>query len=213
MKRIFKILSLFLLITLPLTTTNPVFAEGTKTPIITEANQLVFDDLDNIDSGKWVLGEKISNQIESNDDEITLLLTTIFTFITLFGGGAIFFTLTFGLASYIYSSLTLQKVADRLGEKNTWYAWVPILRRILFFKMGNQNPFLILLGLIPIIGGIVLRIISIIATCNICEKRGHDKLLGLLSLIPLANLILWGILAWGKDDTVEPKKETEVTKV
>lgn len=204
MKRIFKILSLFLLITLPLTTTNPVFAEGIKTPIITEAND--------IDFGNWVLGEKISNQIESNDDEIALLLTTIFTFITLFGGGVIFFTLTFGLASYIYSSLTLQKVADRLEEENSWYAWVPILRKILFFRMGNQNPFLILVGLIPITGGIALRIISIIATCNICEKRGHDKLLGLLSLIPLANLILWWILAWGKNEVVTTEKQVEVTK-
>jgi len=70
----------------------------------------------------------------------------------------------------------------------------------LLFKLGEQNPWLILLSLIPGIGTLVVAILSIIATMKVCEKRGYDKFFGLLMLVPVANLILWGMLAWGKKD-------------
>ena len=36
---------------------------------------------------------------------------------------------------------------------------------------------------------------------KVCERRGYDKLLGLLVLISPLGLVLWGILAWGKGNT------------
>lgn len=133
--------------------------------------------------------------------------TALAKFMALFTSTVLVFAILLGLARYIYSALTLQKTAEKLGMKDTWYAWIPILRKILLFNMGNQNPYLLLLALIPGIGTLVIAIISIVATMNICEKRGHDKMIGLLVLIPLAGLILWGILAWGED-----KKGVEKTK-
>jgi len=91
-------------------------------------------------------------------------------------------------------------IAKRLNEENPWYAWIPILNVVLLFRMGDQNPLLILLVLIPGIGALVVGILSIIALMNICEKRGYDKLLGLLALVPVANIVLLGILAWGKKE-------------
>ena len=95
-------------------------------------------------------------------------------------------------------ALTLMKTAQKLGAENAWYAWIPILNIVLLFKLGEQNPWLILLMLIPGIGALIVGILAIIGTMKICEKRGYDKLLGLLMLVPIANLILWGMLAWGK---------------
>ena len=105
------------------------------------------------------------------------------------------------LATYIYTAITLKKVADKLGHPKSWFAWIPILNLVLKFQLGEQNPLLILLALIPIVGSVVILVLTVLATMKICEKLGHDKLLGLLTLIPVGAIVLWGILAWGK---VEP---------
>ncbi len=71
----------------------------------------------------------------------------------------------------------------------------------MLFQLGEQNPWLLLLILIPGIGAIAVAIISVIAYMRISEKLGFDKLLGLLVLVPtIGNLVLLGILAW-KDNT------------
>lgn len=116
----------------------------------------------------------------------------------LFAGSMLVVSIAFSIGMYIYMSLTLMKTAQKLGAENAWYAWIPILNIILLFKLGEQNPWLILLMLIPGIGALIVGILAIIGTMKICEKRGYDKLLGLLMLVPIANLILWGMLAWGK---------------
>ena len=118
----------------------------------------------------------------------------------LFGGVMIFVSIVIGLGSYIYCSLALMKLAKRMNHENAWYAWIPILNMVLLFQLGEQNPVLLLLLLIPGIGALVVGILAIIALMKICEKRGYDKALGLLSLIPIANYVLLGILAWGKKE-------------
>lgn len=121
----------------------------------------------------------------------------------LIGGGLVvgsvmlIIALVFSLGFYVYFSLALMTLAKRLDQENSWFAWVPILNMVLLYRMGDMNPLLILIVLIPGLGAAVVGIISIIALMNICEKRGYDKLLGLLALVPLANLILLGVLAWG----------------
>ncbi|KUK75917.1 MAG: hypothetical protein XD93_1201, partial [candidate division WS6 bacterium 34_10] len=117
-----------------------------------------------------------------------------------FGGIVAVIAAVFSIAMYVYSGLTLMTIAKKLNQEKSWFAWVPILNVILLFKMGDQNPWLLLLVLIPGIGAFVVWILSIIALMNICEKRGYDKLLGLFALVPLANIILLGMLAWGKKE-------------
>lgn len=109
-----------------------------------------------------------------------------------------FLSIGFGLLMYGYTSFALMTIAKKLNVENGWFAWVPILNAVLLFKMGDQNPWLILLALIPGIGGLIVMVLSVIATMNIAEKRGYDKLLGLLTIIPVANLVVLGVLAWGK---------------
>jgi hypothetical protein len=123
----------------------------------------------------------------------------------IFGGIMLLFSLVLGLGAYIFTALALMALAKRLGYENGWFAWIPLLNLALMFKMGDMNPLLVLLALIPGIGGLAVGIIAVIALMNICEKRGYERLLGLLFLVPLANIVLLGILAWGKKDSA-PKQ-------
>ncbi len=182
------ILSLLLL--LPLAgITAPVLAQTEEDDYVTTS----FEDYDWDTDYDWEVLNKDYDYDGLTDPSIgTGILAA------LFGGVMLFVSIIGSLAMYIYMALTLMKTAQKLGAENAWYAWIPILNMILLFKLGEQNPWLILLMLIPGVGALVVGILAIIATMKVCEKRGYDKLLGLLMLVPIANLILWGMLAWGK---------------
>jgi hypothetical protein len=121
-----------------------------------------------------------------------------------------------GIGSYVYTGLTLSKIGKKLNYEKSWFAWVPILNFVMMLQLADLSPWLILLGLVPIVNGIAMLVLSVITMMNICEKLGKDKLLGLLVLIPIGNLVLLGILAWGKDDgevkSVEQKTEVKEVK-
>lgn len=72
------------------------------------------------------------------------------------------------------------------------------------FKLGDQNPMLLLLLLIPGLGALIVAVLSIIALANITEKRGYEKLLVLLVLIPLGMFVLLYLLAWKPKTAVQP---------
>lgn len=115
-----------------------------------------------------------------------------------------FIVIAIGLASYIFSSLALYKIGKEMNYQNSWFAWVPILNTIMLFKLGDQNPMLLLLLLIPGLGAFVVAILSIIALANITEKRGYEKILVLLVLIPVGMYILLYLLAWKPKTAVQP---------
>ncbi|MGI6423070.1 MAG: DUF5684 domain-containing protein [Candidatus Dojkabacteria bacterium] len=105
--------------------------------------------------------------------------------------GTIFF-----LATYIFWAIALMKIGNELKYKHPWFAWVPILNAIMLFELGDKNPLLLLLLLIPVLGPFIVLILMIVAYANIAAKRGYDKLIVLLILIPLGGLILLYLLAW-----------------
>ena len=118
----------------------------------------------------------------------------------LFGFGIGFFVL--GLAYYIYASVTLMTIAKRTNTENAWLAWIPIGNLYLMSQIGGLHAWtvaLFLLTIIPVVGMIVAAGIWAWYWMAICEKCGKNKFLGILILVPIANLILMGILAWGKD--------------
>jgi len=115
---------------------------------------------------------------------------------TLFAGVYLIVVLVFGLGGYIFSSLALMKIGKEMNYENAWFAWIPILSNIMVFQLGGQNTWLLLLLLIPGIGALIVGIISIIALMNITEKRGYEKLLGLLVFVPFGAFVLLYLLAW-----------------
>ncbi|MBP5204268.1 hypothetical protein J6Z48_01350 [bacterium] len=129
-----------------------------------------------------------------------------------FGFVVAIFVFFIAIASYVYGSLTLYRIANRLNYGNSWLAWIPILNLILLFQLGDMSPWLLLLVFIPFIGVFAVLIIRIIVMMNICKKYGYDSAMGLLSVIHLANLILLGILAWGKVPQKQVSTKTVSTK-
>ena len=197
MKKLFKIITVLFLVLAPLSAGKVLLAQTTPTLDTEYQYDWDFDD--------WGLDDTVVNS-ELTYEEAENIAAGILA--TLFGGTILFFTIAIGVVAYVYTAITLQKVAKKLGDKDPWFAWVPVLNSILFFKLGNQSPWLLLLAFVPVVGAFALSIISIIAMMKICEKMGYEKLLGLLMLIPLAGLILWGVLAWGKT----PNKTEEKAK-
>lgn len=141
-----------------------------------------------------------SYELSDTDNEEGVLTSLIALF---FSGVMLVCTITVSLTLYVYISLTLMAIAKKLKYENAWYAWIPILNMIMLFELGDQNPMLLFLLLIPGIGELIIMIFSVIALMNISTKRGYDKMLGLLALIPIARYVLLGILAWGKNETVK----------
>jgi len=172
---------------------------GITTPILAQtADDYVTTSLEEYD---WNTNYDWKSLVKDYDySELAETTTGVGIIAALFGGVMLFVSIICSLGMYIYMALTLMKTAQKLKAEDAWYAWIPILNVVLLFKLGEQNPWLILLSLIPGIGTLVVAILSIIATMKVCEKRGYDKFFGLLMLVPVANLILWGMLAWGKKD-------------
>jgi hypothetical protein len=126
------------------------------------------------------------------------------------------------LVGYIYRSYTIYKIAKRLDHPQAWLSWIPIANFYIVLSLGDMSPLFMIvyvfpillssLSMIPEIGvaftyfqipfSIANVIISTISYMNISKKRGYSKELGLMSITPTTQLILFGLLAWGnsKDD-------------
>ena len=71
--------------------------------------------------------------------------------------------LLIALAGYIIGSIFLMKIFEKAGVQGKWRAWVPIYNTLIFVKLGDLNPWWLLvlwvasgvLGWIPVIGQIV----------------------------------------------------------
>lgn len=146
--------------------------------------------------------------LDSVDKEGTLAALLGAGVASLFVGVYLIFTLVIGLGSYIFSALALMKIGKELGYDNPWFAWVPILNSVMTFQLGGQNPWLLLLLLIPGLGALIVAVLSIVALAQITAKRGYEKLLVLLVLIPLGMYVLLYLLAW-KPKSVVTQKVTE----
>lgn len=131
--------------------------------------------------------------------------------------GAIAFI--FGVAVYIYWSLALMRIAKKIGTEPAWLAWIPIANLYLMSQMAGMHWWPVLLvvgGFIPIIGVLAapaLMVFTIVWLWKIFEKVGKPNWWAVLCLIPIVNLVLIGIAAWGEDTTItKVKKPATSTK-
>lgn len=87
---------------------------------------------------------------------------------------AVFFGvfLLIGIAGYVVSSIFYNKLFEKAGVEGKWRGWVPVYREMVFVKLGDLNPWwlLVLIGatavlsLIPYIGALLGWIPSIAAS-------------------------------------------------
>ena len=147
---------------------------------------------------------KIIDSMPSEEGIATGMFAALAAYTIFFGA--------FGLAGYIFTALAFQKIGKEMKYENSWFAWVPILQNVMMFELGEQNPWLLLLLLVPGIGQIAVLILTFIALGKICEKRGYDKVLELLIFVPLAMFVLFYLLAWKPKEPIAPTTPVPQTK-
>ncbi|MGM1015946.1 MAG: large exoprotein [Actinomycetota bacterium] len=89
--------------------------------------------------------------------------------------------LVFLAAGYILTSLFYMKVFEKAGVEGKWRAWVPVYNSMIFVKLGDLNPWVvliaigatILLGWVPVIGwliGVAAFAVSVLAAWRVGLK-------------------------------------------
>ncbi len=116
-----------------------------------------------------------------------------------------------GIAVYIYTSLALMKIAKKTGTEPEWLAWIPIANLYLLSKIAGMPwwPLLLILaGWIPVIGAFAILafyVFVIIWLWKTFEAVGRPGWWAILSIIPIVNLLLIGIAAWGSSQQTLPQ--------
>jgi hypothetical protein len=80
--------------------------------------------------------------------------------------------LLIGAAAYVVSSIFYNKLFEKAGVEGKWRGWVPVYREMVFVKLGDLNPWWILvlfgvtfvLNLIPYVGSFFALLPSLAAT-------------------------------------------------
>ncbi|MBW2970864.1 hypothetical protein KY320_01755, partial [Candidatus Woesearchaeota archaeon] len=93
---------------------------------------------------------------------------------------------------YVYMAFALQTIAKKTNTENPWLAWIPIANLVLMTQIAGLHWATIFLMLIPFVNIAVI----IWWWWKIAEARNKPGWMALLFLVPIANLIVPGILAW-----------------
>ncbi|WP_230114632.1 large exoprotein, partial [Microbacterium oxydans] len=98
--------------------------------------------------------------------------------------GIVLVSVIIGLAGYVIGSLFLMKIFEKAGVQGKWRAWVPVYNTMIFFKLGDLSPWLVLYGIggaillswigIGAIFSIALGVLSLLAAWRIGLKLQKD---------------------------------------
>lgn len=118
------------------------------------------------------------------------------------------FMVLFGIAFYFYFCLCLYMIARKVGVKDAWTAWIPLVNLWTFVEAAGKPWWwtaiivgLSLASVVPV-AGIILSLanigIGIYLWMCISENLGKNRWLGLLMLVPIVNLFYPAVLAFSK---------------
>lgn len=105
------------------------------------------------------------------------------------------------LVLYAYFALALQFIAKKTKTKNAWLAWIPIANIYLMTQVGKVSAWWtlsVLLPIIPFIGGLAMAAVMIYIWWKIAELIHRPGWWSILLILPIVNLVIVGIMAWGK---------------
>ena len=121
-------------------------------------------------------------------------------------GAFIGFAIAAGVLFYVYFAMAWMKIAEKLGHRRAWLAWIPIANIAMILQLGRFHWAWVFLLLIPFLGWAAVGILSLIAIWRVYEKRKYPGWLALLPiggslpligfLFHLASLIVLGLVAW-----------------
>lgn len=100
------------------------------------------------------------------------------------------------IAIYVVMALSLYKIAlkTKTNVEHAWFAWVPILNIILMLNIAGFSGWYIFVLMIPFVN----IVFAIYVWMKISKACGKPDYLGLLMLVPLANILLPLYLAYGE---------------
>jgi hypothetical protein len=106
------------------------------------------------------------------------------------------------IALYFFISFITYAIGERFSIANIWLSFIPganvyIMLRIA--KLPWWLIFFLILSIIPGIGTIIFGFILIYIWWKIAERLGKPGWWSLLLMVPIANIVIIAIMAWGKD--------------
>ncbi|MCS3842232.1 hypothetical protein HDC95_000497 [Microbacterium sp. AK031] len=116
-------------------------------------------------------------------------------------------SLLFAAVGYVLTSLFLMKIFEKAGVQGKWRAWVPVYNSMIFLKLGDLSPWLILygigasllLGWIPFIGQLVIlasAVLMVLAAYRVGQKLQKEGAWVVLYIF--LSLVWLGIMAFDK---------------
>lgn len=116
-------------------------------------------------------------------------------------------TLIFAIAGYLISAWFLMKIFEKAGVQGKWRAWVPFYNTLIFAKLGDLNPWWLLilwgaavvLGWLPVIGwlfGVAAFAYTLLAAWRVGLKLQKEPVW--LILYAFLSIVWLGILAFDK---------------
>jgi len=122
------------------------------------------------------------------------------------GGGAIMaFILAYIvfilLASIVVLGIPFWKLGKRFNITHPWMAWVPVLQGVALVKIAGKPWwwfFYFFAVIVPGIGGLAVLALMVYLWMEVAKKTGHPTWLGILMIVPLANIVMMYYVAFAK---------------
>ena len=119
--------------------------------------------------------------------------------------GMLIFVLIASVALWLYSSFVFMAIAKKAKYASAGLAWIPVIGPLIVTnRISGMHwwPILLIIGVfIPVIGGLfslALTVFFIIWLYKTFEVIGKPGWLAILMIVPVVNLVILGIVAWGK---------------
>ncbi len=121
-------------------------------------------------------------------------------------GGMLFIILIPVLALVVFAVIALMRIARKTDTPNGWLVVIPPVIPFKVAKFAGMSYWWGLIVFIPVLSfgnEMLYAILAFASACfmvylwmRICERLGFSKWLGLLMIVPIANLVLLGFLAF-----------------
>ena len=102
---------------------------------------------------------------------------------------------------YVYGAICLYLISKKSGKGVPLLAWIPIANLFLMCKIADLSYFwlfALFLLFVPIIGGMLVSAGFVVIWYKIAQARGKPGWLGIITIVPLANLVVMGYLAFSE---------------
>ncbi|MEH3088987.1 MAG: DUF5684 domain-containing protein [Microbacterium arborescens] len=112
-----------------------------------------------------------------------------------------------GAVLYVWTALALAGLFRKTGEE-PWQGWVPVLNVAAVLRLGGFSPWLVLVGLVPVLGWIALYVLVVVAAHRVGRDFGAGPgmtVLAALLFVVWASILGLGPARWrGRRPVVDP---------